>query len=138
MAVIDTASGATFKSERKFGLFSYGVSHGPLLLRSGKTEEHGTRLEVLITDVRVMEIRVWFTGIHIQEVELARLANRLSRPAGMFEAGLKAYLLSSSEWEGFVLGGSLHTAEDDGSFFDLSAFQKAYMLPGTSPQITAF
>jgi hypothetical protein len=60
-----------------------------------------------------MEIRVWFIGIHIQEVELARLANRLSRPAEMFEAGLKAYLLTSSGWEGFVLGGSLHTVEDD-------------------------
>src|SRR4030081_3002378 len=50
----------SFKSDRKFSVVSYGVSHGPLLLRSGKNNEHQTRIDVLILDVRAMEIRSWF------------------------------------------------------------------------------
>ena len=42
----------SFRSDRKFSVFSYGISHGPLLLRSGKTNEHHTRIDVLILDVR--------------------------------------------------------------------------------------
>ena len=58
-----------FKSDRRFSVIGYGAGHGPLLLRSGKTDEHHTRIDVLILDVRAMETRSWSEGFEIALVD---------------------------------------------------------------------
>ena len=65
-----------FFSNRIFVLFSFSMSHGLLLLRSSKTDDDPTRLDVLIQDVRAMEVRAWFEGIQIEEVSRDYLAGR--------------------------------------------------------------
>ena len=103
----------SFESDKKFSLFSYGISHGPLLLRSGKTNEHRTRIDVLILDVRAMEIRSWFEGFQVVKVDQNYLLSFRSNPIAMMEAGLNAYALSGNGWQGFVVGVNLCVHEDE-------------------------
>ena len=119
-----------FKSDRKFSVFSYSVSHGPLLLRSGRTNEHHTRIDVLILDVRAMEIRSWFEGFEIALVDPDYLQDFRSRPAEMMEVGLNAYAISGKGWQGFIVGGNLCVHEDEADFMAPSA-----LLPNPYPPI---
>jgi hypothetical protein len=52
--------------KRSFVVFSYYMGHGVLLLRSRKTLEHPTRIDILFKDVRAIEIRAWFNGFELQ------------------------------------------------------------------------
>jgi hypothetical protein len=115
----------SFKSDRKFSVLSYSVSHGPLLLRSGRTDEHHTRIDVLILDVRAMEIRSWFEGFEIALVDQDYLRDFRSRPAEMMEPGLNVYAISGKEWQGFIVGGKLFVHEDEADFMAPSAFASA-------------
>ena len=88
-----------FKSDRKFWVIGYGAGHGPLLLRSGKTDEHHTRIDVLILDIRAMEIRSWSEGFEIALVDQAYLRDFRSCPAEMMEPGLNVYAISGKGWK---------------------------------------
>jgi hypothetical protein len=116
-----TLNVTSFRSDRKFSVYSYGIGHGRLLLRSGKSDEHPTRIDVLILDVRALEIRSWFEGFEIFEVDRDYLRNFRSKPIEMVQVGLSVYALSGAGWQGFVLGGKLFVQEDDAEFMDPSA-----------------
>jgi hypothetical protein len=108
---------ALFESKRSFVIFSYAASHGLLLLRSRKTKEFPTRIDILFQDVRAMELRSWFDGVTIEEVDVAFLKDFDSNPAQMIEPGNKVYAVKGHEWLGFIVGGIVSTREDDGEFF---------------------
>ena len=112
-----------YESDRTFSVFGYSMSHGLLLLRSGKSNEHAnTRVDVLFQDVRALEIRAWFKGIRIEEeINPEFLNNQRSRPAQMIEPGNKIYSLRSSGWEGFVIAGLVQFIEDSGELFGPSS-----------------
>jgi hypothetical protein len=111
---------SSFKSDRKFSIFSYEASHGLLLLRSGKTNEHHTRIDVLVRDVRAMEIRSWFEGFEIVEEDREYLREFRSNPIEMIEPGNKVYALRGTWWRGFIVAGILLAQEDDGEYMDRS------------------
>ena len=110
-----------FSSDRRFSVYSYSVSHGRLLLRSGKSNKCATRIDILFHDVRGMEIRSWFDGIEITEESPKLLENFASNPSILLELGNKVYSLKGVGWNGYVLGGILRTHEDDGEFFGPSS-----------------
>jgi hypothetical protein len=107
---------SSFISDRKFSVFSYAISHGLLLLRSGKTNEHHTRIDVLIRDVRAIEIRSWFEGLEIREVDREYLREFRSNPLEMIEPGNRVYALSGKGWQGFIVGGTVSVQEDKGDY----------------------
>jgi len=113
-----------FKSDRRFVVFSYEVTHGLLLLRSGKTDKHKTRIDILIRDVRALEIRAWFEGFEFAEGDISNLVGFRSNPVQMFEPGNKIYILRGLAWEGFILGGILFIHEDSEEFTAPSALIK--------------
>ena len=99
------------------------MSHGLLLLRSGKSNEHAnTRVDVLFQDVRALEIRAWFKGIRIEEEDSPDfLKNQRSKPVELVEPGNKIYSIRSSGWEGFVVAGPVEFIEDSGELFGPSS-----------------
>jgi hypothetical protein len=105
-----------YQSERMFSIYGYAMSHGLLLLRSGKSNEFPkTRVDVLFSDVRVLEIRAWLKGIAIEEVQDPQfLSGQNSKPMEMVEPGIKVYALSSSNWRGFIVAGGVSFTEDEG------------------------
>jgi hypothetical protein len=112
-----------YESDRLFSVFGYAMSHGLLLLRSGKSDQTpASRVDILFQDVRALEIRAWFQGVRIEEVTDPQfLDGRPSKPAGMMEPGSKIYALISAQWQGFVLGGIVLVKEDGGEMFGPSA-----------------
>ena len=93
---------------------SYQASHGILLFRSPKHRLNAaTNIDVLFTDVRAIELRAWTEGLVIEEVEAGVVADATSRPADLIEPGNRVYAVRGSGWEGFIVGGTFHTVEDD-------------------------
>lgn len=105
---------------RPFVLFSYSVSHGLLLLRSGKSPAHSKRIDILFQDVMALECRTSFADLVIEEVEAAFLDGVRSKARESIEPGHKVYSLRSGNWVGFVVGGIVSHSEDDGEFFAAS------------------
>ena len=112
-----------YESDRLFSLFGYSMSHGLLLLRSGKSNETpSTRVDILFQDVRAVEIRAWFKGIRVEQTDDSGfLDGQRSKPTDMIEPGNKIYALSSTGWQGFIVGGIVRFKEDDGEIFGPSA-----------------
>jgi hypothetical protein len=109
-----------FSSTRRFVISFYLHSHGLLLLRSVKTNEHKTRIDILFQSVRAMEMHCWFDGATIEEVEVDFLAGLQSNPAEMIEPGNRVYAVRGTGWTGFIVGGIVRTLEDDGNALDPS------------------
>ncbi len=112
-----------YESDRLFSVFGYSTSHGLLLLRSGKSNETPTtRVDILFQDVRAMELRAYFKGIRIEEVDNPQfLDSQRRKRAEIVEPGNKIYSLVSAGWRGFIVGGVVRMKEDDGEFFGQSA-----------------
>ena len=86
-----------------------------MLFRSSK-HRYGappTRIDVLFTDVRALELRAWTDGLFIEEVEPSSIVDRPSRPTALIEPGNRVYALRGNGWEGFIVAGAIFTAEDD-------------------------
>jgi hypothetical protein len=112
--------------KRKFAVFSYNINHGLLLIRSGKTPAHRTRIDILFQDVWAIECRTEFEDLRIEEVAPDFLNSVRSKAAAVLEPGHKVYALKSSDWVGFVVGGIVSHHEDEGEFFAPS-----YLLSST-------
>jgi hypothetical protein len=122
-----------YESDRLFSVFGYSMSHGLLLLRSGKSNTARTRVDILFQDVRAMEIRAWLAGIQIEELnDPTFLENQRSKPLETIEPGLKVFSVSCPErrnpiedatlgWQGFIVSGSVRIAEDQGEMFGPSS-----------------
>ena len=97
------------------------MSHGQLLLRSPKAPGLPTRVDVLFTDVRAMELRTTLQTLTIEEGQPSDLSGRPTRPQEATEAGHKFYLLRSGDWVGYIIAGTVHWHEDHGEYGEPSA-----------------
>jgi hypothetical protein len=84
-----------------------------------------TRLDILFQDVRAMEIRSWFDGVKIDEVEPEYLKTSRSDPAALMETGNRVFRLIGNGWEGFILAGIVSFHEDDEEFQAPSKLQSS-------------
>nr|WP_299913055.1 hypothetical protein [Sphingomonas bacterium] len=103
-----------FESERRFSILSYADGHGLLLLRSAKSQAFPTRIDILITDVRAMELRSIFVGLRITVVGEEYLADFTSAPREIIEPGHVTYAVQGTDWRGYILGGAMYSVEDEG------------------------
>ena len=107
--------------KRRFVLFSYHVSHGLLLLRSGKSPAHSKRIDILFQDVRALECRTDLEDLVIEEVGPEFLNTVRSKASEVIEPGHRVYSLKSGGWIGFVVGGIVSHHEDEEEFFASSS-----------------
>jgi hypothetical protein len=118
----DPMSAKFMNSTRCFQLWRYAVGHGQLLLRSTKTPSKPTRIDVLFKDVAALHLPASFDGLSISEaseVEQADL-NLQVGSKGMRER--KTYILSGSNFQGYVIAGAVASDEDEGEYDDPSFF----------------
>lgn len=92
------------ESPRKFRVWKYTVSHSMLLLRSIKTHDLPTRIDVLFVDVEHVDIPTNMDGLTI--------------------SGTGRYLLSGRDWHGSVIALCCRVSEDDGEYVDPSGFHE--------------
>ena len=98
-----------FESHRHFELWRYEVGHAQLLLRSVKSDQNQTRIDVLFKVVEAIDLPTSFDGLRLERHD-------------------NAFGLSGVGWSGSVIAGACFRAEDTGEYFDPSPF--ADSMPG--------
>lgn len=109
-----------FDFDRKFQAWRYSVSHGQLLLRSTKDENHGTQVDVLFKNVVFIQLPACFSGLRISEMPDQEFRS-LNLPLGLFSAeGKKCFRLEGAGWTGLVVAGVMAWSEEDAEHFAAS------------------
>ena len=99
-----------FESSRRFQVWLYTVSHAQLLLRSTKTGDHATRIDLLFKNVRSLNLPTATDGLRVREVERG------------------VYQLNGPDWQGLIEAEAFFDSEDEGEYHEPSPFQGS--LPG--------
>lgn len=103
--------------QRRFSIQVYWASHGLLLLRSHKSEQHSTRIDILFTDVRWMALPVWLDGVQIEHGKLLDIPIPLTAKIKEEAHFMTTFKLVSQGVTHFVLAGkNVLMAEDQNDY----------------------
>ena len=104
-----------FECSGRFQWWSYTVSHGQLLLRSTKSRQRDTQVDVLFKDVVFVSIPTSLENIEILEADDA------DRPTGLeLEKDRKIFVVRGTDFSGFVAAAVVLHAEGTGAHNDPS------------------
>lgn len=99
--------------EETFQVWLYSPGGGQLLLRSKKKSEEDKRIDILFSSVDAACIRFHnIRELTIFEVERSELADRQPDLVQFSHPELRAFVVESSEWSGYVIAGSVEWADD--------------------------
>ena len=111
------------------------MSHGPLLLRSGKSDGNLTRVDILFYDVCWVTLPVWLDGIRIERGELSEIPLPLTETIKT-EARLRSVfrVISQGVIHYVVAAAGVCVAEDQGHYGENSLLLpnldfRAFMAP---------
>jgi hypothetical protein len=119
-----------YRSQRRFSLWAYSITHSQLLLRS-RSGDDSTRIDIVFKPVIRLSLRTSYTGLAIRcatedECEL------ILADVGEAGRGSRVLMLESGIVRDFVVTGAFGWREDDGHNLDPSDL--AFFPPGTDPQ----
>jgi hypothetical protein len=120
-----------YSYERDFQVWLYTVSHAQLLLRSTRSSEHGTRVDILFKDVQAVQLPTTLRGLKMVVMSRPDAIETSKRMGVNLRGNHSVFLLRGSNYEGFVIAGGAFTHEDEGEYFDPSYF--ADSLPRNQP-----
>lgn len=110
------------RPERVFQMWGFTVSMGRLLLRSAKSQDFSTRIDVLFQDVKAVSLPALLDGLVVSVAgpeEEARVAAETGLRLG---AGAKCFLVESAGIHGFVIAAVAVEDEDEGEYFEASKY----------------
>ena len=90
----------------RFQVWSYSVSHGQLLLRSTKSAERPTQIDVLFSNVAAMCLAAAFDGMEIRRAAASDFTPPLQLGA-LSSSGRETYRILGREVDGYVVAGSV-------------------------------
>ena len=105
-----------FESSRSFVQWFFTKSHGRLLLWSEKGNTEKTRIEVLFSDVAVINIPIYMPDLKITPVKGKEAQAELTRVPKQMTPDKTLFRMSGSDWNGYVIAGLLTVAEADRDF----------------------
>jgi hypothetical protein len=112
--------------QRPFQIWLYSVTHSQLLLRSNRSNEQTTRVDILFKDIAAMELPTVFDGLSAataSEAETFGLDIQLgSKPI----QDRNVFVVRGSNFVGYVVAGAVFWHEDEGQYYD-GYFQKSFM-----------
>jgi hypothetical protein len=100
-----------FTDRGTFQWWSYTVSHGQLLLRSPKSADRPTQIDILFKNVSAVELRTVMEGLEVIETD-ARPKNAAGDD--------RVFLVRSRDFAGFVLAGAVTRDEGDHEYYEQS------------------
>jgi len=103
---------------RSFELWRYFVGHAQLLLRSTKSEEHGTRIDVGFKNVRYVQLPTSMGSLSIEIGADSDLPDDVQQ--ALDTAGMTIFLVTTDIGHGFVVAGYGGWREDDGEYYEPS------------------
>ena len=101
--------------DRQFSVHLYWVSHGLLLLRSGKVSDAHKRVDILFCDVRLLGIPTFLDGLKITRHPDQNAATQI-------DAGLCHFTIDASESEhSLIASPTIMVSEDDLQYHENSS-----------------
>src|SRR5688572_25122851 len=105
---------------RRFSLHLYWVSHGLLLLRSGKSNKDSTRIDILFQDVVWMALPAWWDSLEISLSAIESLPLPVPPSLKNEVPFRRVFRLSTDGVDHFVVVGRASIAEDDRNYGEVS------------------
>ncbi len=102
---------------RKFQLWQYRVSHGEMLVRSPRDDEHPRNADLMFAGVEYLELPRFLPDLEVDEVnetDLARAADRLGKSVER----QNVFVLKSQGRRFLVVAAGFKAAETDMDIFD--------------------
>jgi hypothetical protein len=113
------------KSERRFQIWKYTVGHTQMLLRSTKSPDFPTRIDVFFKGVEAFHMPTIFTGLSIAEASEEEIRTLCSlRQSPSFGKSTKVFKVQGSDFLGYVAALIVVCHEDGGEYDDPSFFSK--------------
>jgi len=110
-------------SSRHFQIWEYTVGHAQLLLRSPKTADLPTRIDVLFKNVGAIQLPTNLDSLRISEgIEGEGTGLALGTNAKITK-DRKIFVVRGSDFVGYVIAGAMASHEDDGEYHDPSFFR---------------
>jgi hypothetical protein len=105
-----------FNSPRRFSIWFFTKSHGQLLLLSEKGNTEKTRIELLFSDVAVVNLPIYMRGLKVAIADEMTTKRELSRVPPQLGNAKKLFLMDGVDWSGHVVAASVWSAEADREF----------------------
>jgi hypothetical protein len=116
-------------SDRQFQIWKYIVGHRQLLLRSVKSAEHPTRIDVLFKGVSQFHLPTVLNGLFIANGSRGRGVKLFTlRESVAYAKKLKLFTVKGVDFEGYVTALAVFNHEDQGEYSDPSFFAKRNIL----------
>ncbi len=121
--------------QRPFQSWAYSVSHAQLLIRSGRSDDYATRIDILFKAVIAIKLPTVCHGVRVMEAppdEAAKMsaesgARYLGSQGAKSPPSGKLFLTSGVGFSGYVIAGVMFWHEDEGHHYDESYFQSSFM-----------
>jgi hypothetical protein len=111
----------TISFDRLFQIWTYVVSHSQLLLRSVKTQEAKSRIDILFKNVGLVCLASSLDTIAVEQVAPSVVGLAGTEP---FLKGRTVFQVKSSNHNGYVIAGAVVCHEDQGEYHEPS-----FLLP---------
>jgi len=118
-----------FNSRRSFQIWKYTVGHSQLLLRSTKSPDFPTRIDVFFKGVKEIHLPTSFTGLSITEAsqaDIQKLCILQTHPS--MGSDLKYLQIQGVGFLGYVMALIVVWHEDSGEYDEPSFFAKDNIL----------
>jgi hypothetical protein len=113
-----------FGSDRQFQIWKYIVGHRQLLVRSVKSADNPTRIDVLFKGVSQFHLPTILRGLFIAEgTETEIRESFLLQQSAAEKKGLKVFTVRGVDFVGYVTALIVATHEDEGEYYDPSFFR---------------
>jgi hypothetical protein len=110
-------------SDRQFQVWKYTVGHSQLLLRSVKSSDHPTRIDVLFKGVSQFHLPTVLNGLVIAEGAESDISELFTlRESEARKKELKLFPVRGVDFVGYVSALVVFTHEDEGEYYDPSFF----------------
>jgi hypothetical protein len=107
---------------RRFQLWEYSVGHGQLILRSTKSSDVTTTIDVLFKNVAVLHLSAIMEGLSVSEATEEDRQRMCSRVELSELEGRKIFIVSASRFIGYVIAGAVAWHEDSREYHEPSYF----------------
>jgi len=110
-------------SKRFFQLWSYSVSHSELLLRSTKSAEFPTRIDVFFKGVSALHLPEASNGLSITKASDADIRKLCTlRQSLSFGKDVNVFMVQGADFVGYIAALIALCHEDEGEYYDPSFF----------------
>jgi hypothetical protein len=109
-------------TNRDFQVWKYTVGHNQLLLRSTKSPEFPTRIDVFFKGVVEFHLPTHFRSLFITEAAYDEIQELRTLRKPSFNKDVKVFTVKGMDFTGYVVALAVGTHEDSGEYNEPSCF----------------